>query len=343
MSRTAIKLGGAAALLVGMAACAHLLGLGDRETRFPHRAHVLEGISCVSCHVNMEGAGDTGALHLPDQQRCVDCHKEPHDDRTCLECHGSATTRMRASENRKHLRFAHSTHLERTSGQCVRCHSGIARGKDTLTPAMAVCFTCHPHEDQFTIRDCGGCHVDLSTEGSMPSEHFIHDMDFGRRHGVQAASGQDMCATCHKERFCAQCHGVTVATLPARADFDDPMGSKLHRAGFMARHSHEAQTQGGLCGRCHDTEQFCGACHQDRGVGASNPASHNPHPSNWLGQHGRAARRDPVRCAACHGGGGEQLCVGCHSVGAAGGSVHPPGWSSRKRMSELPCRRCHIP
>ena len=177
----------------------------------------------------------------------------------------------------------------------------------------------------------------------MPSEHFIHDMDFGRRHGVQAASGQDMCATCHKERFCAQCHGVTVATLPARADFDDPMGSKLHRAGFMARHSHEAQTQGGLCGRCHDTEQFCGACHQDRGVGASNPASHNPHPSNWLGQHGRAARRDPVRCAACHGGGGEQLCVGCHSVGAAGGSVHPPGWSSRKRMSELPCRRCHIP
>jgi hypothetical protein len=49
-----------------------------------------------------------------------------------------------------------------------------------------------------------------------------------------------------------------------------------------------------------------------------------------------------MSCAGCHGGSGEQLCVGCHRVGGAGGNPHGPGFQSNKAMHhDLPCRECH--
>jgi hypothetical protein len=76
--------------------------------------------------------------------------------------------------------------------------------------------------------------------------------------------------------------------------------------------------------------------------------SPNPHPPGWVGparadnEHGRAARRDPVSCAGCHGGAGEALCVSCHRVGGVGGNPHPPGYRSNQPMTALPCRQCHL-
>lgn len=327
-------------LVVMTAACAHLLGLGEGQRKFEHRAHVIEGIACVSCHVGMDETAETGPLHQPTTKQCLGCHEEPHDERPCLECHSDPLTKTRTTANRQHLRFEHQKHLERNPGQCVRCHTGVARDAESLAAPMAVCFSCH--EDGFQVQRCGDCHVDLHTEGSMPSEHFVHDMDFGRRHGLQAAGGMEMCATCHQERFCANCHGVTVPVLPAKMAFDSPQRQNLHRAGFRSRHSDEARTQVGLCGTCHN-DRFCIDCHTENGLHAAAAGASNPHPTDWLTKHGGEARRDPTTCASCHGGRGEQLCVGCHRVGSAGGSIHPPGWSSRKSVSDTPCRQCHVP
>ncbi|HRC58781.1 MAG TPA: hypothetical protein PKU97_22815, partial [Kofleriaceae bacterium] len=43
-------------LLLGLAACASVLGLrrDSGNTPFPHRAHVLAGVSCVRCHRDIE-------------------------------------------------------------------------------------------------------------------------------------------------------------------------------------------------------------------------------------------------------------------------------------------------
>jgi hypothetical protein len=72
----------------------------------------------------------------------------------------------------------------------------------------------------------------------------------------------------------------------------------------------------------------------------------SPHPTGWVGvdrnEHGRAARRDPASCAACHGGAGEALCVSCHRVGGVGGNPHPPGFRDARALSDLPCRTCHV-
>ncbi len=333
------------AIMIGVvaisAACAHLLGFDDARGRFDHRAHLLEGIACVQCHVGVERAGERGPLHLPGDALCLTCHEEPHDARPCLSCHGEATTRVRAAATRDRLRFEHARHLDRNPGQCVRCHTGVTGAAESMAAPMALCFSCHEHQGQQRARDCGACHVDLAAEGITPAEHFIHDLGFERRHGVQARSGADLCAACHKERDCAACHGVTAPTLPGRVAFDDPLRLRLHRAGFLARHALEARASGDLCATCH-APSFCASCHQRQRVHPT-AGARSPHPAGWLRAHGPQARREPVACASCHDGTGEQLCVGCHRVGQAGGSIHPPGWSSRKPMADLPCRRCHIP
>ncbi len=351
---------------LGLAACAGVLGLrGDRAASFPHRAHVLAGVSCVRCHAGLNDplplteptavderarvaapppADDRGPLHLPSDASCLECHRQPHDARPCSGCHGDPLRRASAEEAKAHLVFSHPRHAAANRGDCMRCHDGVAEDRAQLRPPMATCFRCHDHQAERDARNCAACHVDLAEDGTLPTSHLAHEGDFARGHGVRAASSAEVCASCHRERFCAGCHAAS-AMLPVRARFDDPFAATAHRAGFAARHSLEARANPGACSTCHAAER-CQGCHTRSGV-AADPAApqRSPHPAGWVGVaenlHGPAARRDPAACASCHGGAGEALCIGCHRVGGIGGSPHPAGFSSRLPRSALPCRLCH--
>jgi hypothetical protein len=333
-----------------LSACAGILGIKpkDRERPFEHRKHSLAGINCLECHTGITGADATGPLHLPNREKCVSCHTRPHDTRECNACHGQMHVRVEAELAREHITFTHQQHLKTLAGQCVPCH--VTAGKveqPSMRPGMAQCFACHEHKDQWSTRQCDGCHHDLPAERVKPASHAVHDGDFVREHGLRAASARDLCATCHGEPFCAQCHGLTVPALPWKLAFDDPKMTGLHRAGFRLRHAEEARANPGLCTTCHGEGRFCVECHADRKVGAA-VGSRNPHPPGWVrargGEHGREARMDPASCATCHGGSGEALCVGCHRVGGAGGNPHGRGFSSAlDKQRDDPCRQCHVP
>ena len=339
-------------LSISLAACAGLLGIKPRDTQHPfeHRAHSNAGIDCLGCHEGVSRASDEGPLHIPEASTCIGCHAKPHDPRPCGTCHGQSHTREENRLARKHLRFAHDRHVPKLGGQCVPCHAAAgASDQSTMRPPMAQCLGCHTHKDQWKTRECDGCHVDLPSELVRPSSHVFHEGDFVREHGVRAASSRDLCATCHGEGFCASCHGVTVAVLPWKLSVERPSLTGLHRAGFSMRHSDEARANPGLCATCHDGERFCLDCHQRRGRAGGAPpgsAGRSPHPPNWVrargGEHGRAARMDPMSCATCHGGSGEMLCVGCHRVGGPGGSPHERGFvSALDPNRDEPCVRCH--
>lgn len=348
MNRTTPLLLLALAVLIG--ACAGVLGLKSRDTGHPfeHKKHLLAGVNCLTCHQGVNGAGDDDALHLPTTQTCTSCHQKPHDTRDCATCHGEESTRIAAAGARHYLKFEHKQHLPGgMKGQCVPCHAAAGEANPvTLRPPMAQCFTCHQHKDQWATRDCEGCHHDLPSEKMKPTSHVVHEGDFLREHGLRAAAAKDLCATCHSDGFCSKCHGKNVPALPWKLAFDQPVLSTLHPANFKARHPEEARAQPGLCSTCH-ADTFCADCHTKEKVSAMGGAK-NPHPPGWVrakgGEHGMAARIDPLSCASCHGGAGEMLCVGCHKVGAPGGSPHGPGFSSKRdKLKDVPCRLCHAP
>lgn len=339
----------AAAALVS---CASLLGLNDvvRPKAFPHRVHLFEGVGCFRCHPGLgkaDAPGQTPSLHLPSAALCVECHQTPHRPEDCLSCHTEPGARERREQAQLYLRFSHAPHLPEVNMSCGRCHLGVPEDRPE-PPTMATCLTCHKHSDAYQVRSCKQCHNDLPSEELRPASHAVHGQDFSARHGALAGSQRDYCATCHGETFCASCHGVSVPALAARLAFDQvTLGSStLHRAGFRARHAEEARSAPGTCVSCH-APSSCNDCHSNNGVAAAGRLTRGPHPPSWVGvtaaenEHGRAARLDPVACASCHDGAGEQLCASCHSVGGVGGNVHPPGWQSHKRLSERPCRLCH--
>jgi hypothetical protein len=327
--------------VASLAACAGVLGLRKSGPKaFPHRAHVLAGVSCTACHAGIEAGGE--ALHLPEEASCVACHTKPHDPNPCFGCHVAPYARAQLIEARAHLRFDHARHAGPSNGNCMRCHVGVSEGDHQLRPAMATCFNCHGAEQK--ARQCDACHKNLQDSFDLPASHLAHDGDWLRDHGERAASSADLCQTCHADRFCASCHGVTAPILPATRRFSDRLTASVHRAGFVARHSLEARSDPGACQTCHQPDR-CATCHLDKGI--AGPDRRSPHPPGWVGlagsdnRHGREARRDPASCASCHGGAGEQLCVQCHAVGGVGGSPHPPGWSSKLPLGAMPCRLCH--
>lgn len=334
-------------LALMLAACAQILGIKPPEKKaFPHHAHAIKGVNCKQCHVGISTATEKDPVHIPDAAACVACHTKPHDARDCRQCHGLDYVRQGAQLALDNLTFQHRTHVARQKGECVHCHQGVTRDSDHIRPTMALCLSCHEHQEDFTTRSCDRCHKDLPGEHVKPTSHLVHDGDWLREHGTRAASARDVCATCHAERFCAGCHGRTVPLLPEKMHFDDPLRAGVHRAGFKSRHSLEARTQPGLCATCH-VVQTCDGCHAENHVNAAS-GGRSPHPPGWVGlrgegnDHGRAAWRDPAVCASCHSGAGEQLCVGCHRVGAVGGNPHRPGWTSKMRPTiDMPCRLCH--
>jgi len=334
--------------LLAAGACASVLGLtGEQQGPFEHRAHTLAGVTCTDCHAGIVTAGDEGPLHRPTDDSCVTCHEEPHDKRACSTCHGLDIARTRAQDARDYLRFSHEEHLPKTEGNCARCHVGVARDEEYLLPKMATCVSCHEHRDPLAGEQCSKCHSDLLSHRMKPASHLVHEVNFLAQHGTVAAGQRATCTTCHLERDCAKCHGVTTAILPSRFDFATPTLDRLHPAGFKSRHREEARAQPGLCATCH-TPSTCQSCHADRGLAADGTQRLNPHPARWVGLpsqgnlHGLEARRDPMSCASCHSGAGEMLCVSCHRVGGVGGTVHPVGWTSNLRPEQdVPCRLCH--
>ncbi|NJK88343.1 MAG: hypothetical protein HC923_02405 [Myxococcales bacterium] len=339
--------------------CSRLLGLPTDENHpFEHRSHVTEGIACTKCHAGMDEAGEDGPLHLPTKEVCLECHQEPHDTNECSNCHGEDFTPIRTGMAKHYLKFSHAEHLvvPETSGNCARCHQDVKYKDSSLLPKMPVCLSCHEHERTWEIAECDSCHVNIQAEMPKPASHIVHEEDYAQNHSTDAAANRAVCATCHSESQCASCHGVNVPVLPYRLNFDRPELGGLHRAGFRSRHGREALVDGALCVTCH-TESSCVTCHAEVGLAADGSVGtlglRNPHPTNgWVdtspgpqnNQHGVAARQDPVSCAGCHSGAGEQLCVDCHRVGGVGGNIHPPGFdSSLDAQRDQPCTMCHTP
>jgi hypothetical protein len=324
----------------------------ERGVRFQHVSHAGEGLTCRSCHVGIfQSTGKEKKRHLPQDAQCTSCHPDPHKGKryagTCIGCHGPDVHEERFTEGRDHLVFSHRAHLEPVKGQCFPCHNAIAVRATTLKrliPRHPECLSCH--QKQWDAMECGHCHESLHLYPLKPVSDFSHSGDFLRSHARIAANRPDLCAQCHTQPYCANCHDPAAARFRPPIRWPEEVEKRfIHRGDYVGRHAIEARTAGDQCVRCH-ARQDCVGCHEARGV--SQASGRDPHPPGWVSVvggpnlHGPAARREIVSCAGCHDQGAASNCVRCHRVGGVGGNPHPPGFRSRlQKNKDRVCRVCH--
>lgn len=325
---------------------------GVDHVRVPHATHAGAKLECISCHDEIYDAKDLERRVLPDESKCLECHRAEKQQGKCSMCHTDVRRAAPWEPRAATLRMSHAGHIERVKEKCEVCHTTLPNPlrPANAAPPMAACLSCHEHKRDYEQGRCQLCHVDLAHFREKPETMFSHQGDFVRQHGASARSAGQSCATCHEQTFCADCHAAsTVAArvevkLPERVD-----ASFIHRNDFLGRHSLEAAGDPASCRRCHGSS-FCENCHVQQRLSSAAATPRDPHPLGWSFPgspqfHGTEARRDITQCAGCHDQGARSICVDCHKVGGVGGNPHPPGWSARHGRGEIAhngmCLTCH--
>lgn len=120
----------------------------------------------------------------------------------------------------------------------------------------------HPEEEGEDLRFCTDCHD--TEEAEIPYEKFNHGMYFGEDHGAVAGRFGSVCAACHRESYCSDCHGVGVELKPSIKYQTENYRRMPHRGDYLARHVIDGRINPTPCYRCHGnpkSAQTCKSCH----------------------------------------------------------------------------------
>jgi hypothetical protein len=362
----------AATLFVALAtSCIVVTGRTGDSLRFPLAPHARWLSTCSICHAQIDGAQVDSATRRSLEAACLTCHGDQRS--SCTYCHTDPDNAGVFPARERFLTFNHHDHLQRTQGQCDRCHASPhetapvetpsakapaptaspAIDHPTAIPGHAQCFSCHQMKDFYEQLDCSNCHRGLFRFGLKPYEDFSHGADWLRReHGdfARQPANAALCSQCHEPSYCAECHAAQPLMRPSERHPERVAADTIHEGNYVSVHPWAARTDPGSCMRCHGMK-FCEECHTTRGIserGAAKAGTNQHfHGPGVLVRgspdfHGSAARRDIIACASCHSNGASGNCVSCHAVGAFGGNPHPPGFKSRLSRTGAPvCRLCH--
>jgi hypothetical protein len=313
-------------------------------------------------------------------QTCDNCHDVDHsnlakvvagteDNGQCSYCHlgdgagkGGRVTKMVIPE--PNLIMSHKAHLDRNI-QCAQCH-GMVEELELATreqlPRMAGCFSCHAKSGAAQGEakgHCTACHIAepsgrLRTEfssGSLTPPLWLHGAghtpDFLARHKMVAGGNSAMCASCHEDRFCTDCHDGKVRPR------------QVHPNDWISMHAQAGRQDNPRCVSCHQLQSFCADCHRRVGVARDTPSANrlagrrfHPPPAVWttgprsMQHHAFEAQRNLNACVSCHT---ERDCASCHATkglrGGAGVNPHPVGFTSKCKLAlqrnPRPCLVCH--
>ncbi|SYZ74749.1 putative Cytochrome C family protein [Candidatus Zixiibacteriota bacterium] len=248
-------------------------GKVERLLIFSHKAHLSRGQDCSRCHSDLGKPGTAFLEHLPDMNRCYDCHDGKKYRNECSLCHADKITLSdihpsdwrhnhgdRATNNREWCNICH-----RQESYCTDCHRGdnitgrihdlnyqFTHGLDAQSKS-ADCRKCHE-----TKSFCDNCH---NAGLRMPLNHST--VSWRIEHGAAARNDVENCASCHdnSDPTCARggCH----------RDFDGIKGTdpRIHiDSGPLSSHGPWHEDENYYCYQCHlNTHQagqgFCGYCH----------------------------------------------------------------------------------
>lgn len=348
----------------------------DIPLRFNHGQHLGLGLACARCHTKIGESDKVADFNFPTGAVCDSCHGPQHprpatEPARCGQCHtrlseGRVTATLRAPK--ANLQFSHKNHLA-AGANCQSCHGDMSKVRMATVlqlPSEASCLTCH--DGRKASSRCATCHP-ADTNGKLATRSFsdrvmpalvprgksswgaAHDLAFVEDHRGIAKANPSLCAQCHNETFCTDCHAGAVRPM------------RIHAADYMTTHALDARANTQDCQSCHRMQTDCLACHQRLGMGDGPDAKFGVgsslrfHPIGWEGppdspqSHAFAAQRNIATCASCHT---EDSCLACHATTSAAMpglnvSPHGPGFAASMRCSALAarnhrvCLKCHEP
>jgi hypothetical protein len=349
--------------------------------RFNHTKHVKElHAKCTGCHGKVAGSQSAEDVLLPTGEACDTCHDTDHSDLKhvkagsdemgqCAFCHlgysaSSPNHVAKLDMPRANMHFNHKAHIDRNI-QCGQCHGSVDQlelaTRDQL-PRMKGCFGCHQMTGAAQGKaksTCETCHIEMPdghlqtvfATGEMRPPRWLnnaeHTADWLERHKRVAADNSALCANCHTERYCADCHDGKIRPR------------SIHPNDWISMHPEAARNDNPRCTSCHQEQSFCLTCHQRVGVTMSGPnvQAKSFHPPGWAtfpgasggtrgpGHHSWEAERNLNACVSCHT---ERDCATCHASSGRGGlsiDPHPPSFQSncatQYRRNARPCLVCH--
>ena len=122
----------------------------------------------------------------------------------------------------------------------------------------------HPETLDKGRPDCLGCHEERDTQ--VVFANFVHTPDWGRStHRFQASqNARQVCAMCHEQSFCNECHNTGVELKPSTLRQSDTYRRAPHRGDYIGRHRIDGRLNPASCFRCHGNpkaSKSCNPCH----------------------------------------------------------------------------------
>ena len=117
---------------------------------------------------------------------------------------------------------------------------------EKLGKGNPVCTDCHDPKGEY-----------------VPFKRFNHTPYFTENHRLEANQASQICAMCHRESFCNDCHATNVELKPSIKNQTDTYRSMPHRGDYLSRHRIDGRVDPS-CIRCHGnpkTNTRCAPCH----------------------------------------------------------------------------------
>ena len=181
--------------------------------------------------------GRAGVALKLQEQRCADCHLDPHAGTigdSCESCHTVDRFRPSTVDAKMHGSFEYGLRDAHRTVPCVECHEQLTRAAReihllranegtplTFSSKAMTCSACHksPHAEQFGAResDCGSCHDERAF---VPAGGFDHGRD--TNFPLTGEHRRVACIKCHDIKNykkvssdCKDCHGSNLRQLSA--------------------------------------------------------------------------------------------------------------------------------
>lgn len=105
---------------------------------------------------------------------------------------------------------------------------------------------------------CTKCHA----PGQKPIdfERYNHTPAFTLNHRMVAYQDEQVCALCHSQAFCSDCHATRVELKPSIKNQTENFRQMQHRGDYLTRHRIEGRIDPSSCYRCHGAPSSAATC-----------------------------------------------------------------------------------